>query len=225
MTVSTTSATPAGSYNFNVTADNVDGTATLVVSNKRAITVTADANQKKEYGGTDPTLTYSLTAGTLASGDQFSGALARALGEGVGSAYAINKGTLVIKNGTTDVTSNYNLTFTGANFAITTRAITVTADTQTKTYGTADPAPLTYKMTTGTLATGDSFTGVLSRAAGGGVGSYAIGQNTLTAGSNYTLTYVPANLTITRAPLAVAANNQTKVYGAANPVLTGTLTG
>ncbi|WP_460546596.1 MBG domain-containing protein, partial [Hymenobacter frigidus] len=40
-----------------------------------------------------------------------------------------------------------------------------------------------------------------------------------------TPTRTNGTLTITRAPLAVAANNQTKIYGAVNPSFTGTLTG
>jgi hypothetical protein len=46
------------------------------------------------------------------------------------------------------------------------------------------------------LVAGDSFSGALTRAAGEAVGSYPILQGTLTAGSNYALTYVGANLTI-----------------------------
>ena len=73
--------------------------------------------------------------------------------------------------------------------------MTVTAEAKSKTYGDADPA-LTY---TGALHGTDTFTGSLARVAGEDVGSYAINQGTLSAGSNYTLTFVGANLTITRA--------------------------
>ncbi|HZJ32410.1 MAG TPA: MBG domain-containing protein [Vicinamibacterales bacterium] len=90
------------------------------------------------------------------------------------------------------------LSFVGANLSITARAITVTADSKTKTYGGADPA-LTYQVTTGVLVAGDSFSGSLSRVAGEDVGSYAIQQGTLALSGNYALTFVGANLSITKA--------------------------
>jgi hypothetical protein len=73
----------------------------------------------------------------------------------------------------------------------------VTADNKTKILGApADPA-LTYQVTSGSLVTGDSFTGQLTRVAGETVGTtYAIQQGTLTAGSNYNLTFVPGTLKI-----------------------------
>src|SRR5439155_8037900 len=75
-----------------------------------------------------------------------------------------------------------------------------------------------------TLYNGDTdsvFTGALGRAAGENVGSYAITQGTLSAGSNYTIVFTagvtfaitPRDLTVT--PTA----GQSKIYGAANPVL------
>ena len=67
------------------------------------------------------------------------------------------------------------LSFTGATFSIGKRSLTVTADGKTKTYGDADPA-LTFKVTTGSLAFSDAFTGALSRVAGENVGTRAIGE-------------------------------------------------
>ena len=61
--------------------------------------------------------------------------------------------------------------------------------------------------------------------AGEQVGHYAIAQGTLAANSNYTMSFTAATLTITPAPLTVTANPQTKVYGAADPALTDTVTG
>jgi hypothetical protein len=103
----------------------------------------------------------------------------------------------------------------GANLTITPRPITVTADAQTKVYGNSDPA-LTYKITSGSLAFTDTFTGALARAAGESVGTYAITQNTLALNGNYTLTYVGANLTITKAtPIVTWANPANITYGTA----------
>jgi hypothetical protein len=96
----------------------------------------------------------------------------------------------------TGLLGNYDVTYNTANFTINPRPITVTADAKTKVLNGPDPA-LTYKITSGSLVGGDDFSGALTRVAGENVGSYAILQGTLTLGSNYDLTYVGANLTIT----------------------------
>jgi len=80
------------------------------------------------------------------------------------------------------------------------RNITVTADAQSKAYGDPDPA-LTYQITSGSLVSGDGFTGALTRVAGELAGSYGIQQGTLALSSNYSLTFVGASLTITALPL------------------------
>lgn len=90
-------------------------------------------------------------------------------------------------------------------------AITITADVKSKVYGSTDPE-LTYKITSGSVVMGDLASGVLNRALGESVGNYVISKNTLTFGSNYTETFVEANLTITQALLTVTADNKTKVY-------------
>src|SRR5437764_5160765 len=119
--------------------------------------------------------------------------------------------------------SNYDHTYAGANLTITKRAIDITADAKTKTYGDADPA-LTYQITNGTLAFSDAFTGSLTRDAGEDVGSYAIKQGTVALSSNYDITYVGANLTITKRAVEITADAKTKTYGDADPALTYQIT-
>jgi hypothetical protein len=90
------------------------------------------------------------------------------------------------------------------NFAVNPRAITVTADPKTKVYGATDPT-LTYTITTGSLVLGDAITGALTRATGTDVGTYQIQQGALTTTNNpkYAITFVAADLTITRATPAL----------------------
>ncbi len=95
---------------------------------------------------------------------------------------------------------------------ITAKAITVTAADKTKVIGAADPT-LTYAITTGSLVDGDVLAGTLSRVEGEGVGTYAITLGTL-ANTNYAITFVPANFTITAAPVA----STTGTEGAAGAV-------
>jgi hypothetical protein len=220
LSLSGTSHTGAGTYTDTWTFHDPNGDyldASGMVSDSispATLTVTA-AHQTKVYGSADPALTYSATG--FQSHDTaatvLSGGLTRVAGEAVG-AYAIGRGTLAAN-------SNYTIAFTGNSLAITPATLTVTAAPQTKVYGSPDPA-LTY------AASGFKFTdtgatvlsGGLTRAAGAAVGSYAIGQGTLAANSNYTIAFTGNSLAITPATLTVTADPQTKVYGSAHPALT-----
>jgi hypothetical protein len=124
----------------------------------------------------------------------------------------------------TDVTGNYNNQSGSVQIVITARPITITADAKTKVYGEPDPA-LTYQITSGTIVSGDSITGSLSRVAGENVGTYAILIGTLTAGSNYDITFISANLTITQRPITITADDKSKVFGSPDPLLTFTIGG
>ena len=205
---------PAGVLaNYNITNTGANFAITAM-----PITVTATAGQTKVYGASNPaSYTYSSSpTGLLANGQtvSFTGALDRAVGENVGTTYAIGQGTLA--------NSNYTITYSGANFAITAMPIAVTATAgQSKVYGALDPTFAYTSVPTGTLANGQtvSFTGALDRAAGENVGNWAIGQGSL-ANSNYAITYVPANLTINTLAVTVTADTQSKTYGSVDPALT-----
>ncbi|PKB17719.1 MBG domain-containing protein [Flavobacterium sp. 5] len=177
----------------------------------KPITVTADASQTKIYGMTDPVFAYSISS-SLVSGDTFTGDLKRVAGE--------NAGTYAIEQGSLSAGSNYTITYVSKDFSITAKPITVTADaSQTKIYGTTDPV-FAYSISS-SLVSGDTFTGDLTRVAGENVGTYAIEQGSLSAGSNYTITYVSKDFAITAKPITVTATaSQTKVYKTADTVFT-----
>jgi hypothetical protein len=86
------------------------------------------------------------------------------------------------------------------NFAVNPRAITITADAQTKVFGAIDPN-FTYAVTSSSLLLGDVLTGSLTRAAGSDAGTYQIQAGTLTDANNpkYAITFVSRDLTISRA--------------------------
>jgi MBG domain (YGX type) len=169
--------------------------------------------------------------------------LARASGENVGS-YGISSGTLNALSGSAAGNYTGSLDTTGNTLAVTARAITVSANAQSKIYGDLDPA-LTYTVGGSGLANnpavstwngnvaisdtaGTVFSGALGRTAGENVagGPYAINQNTLAANSNYTLTtYTVNNLAITPAALSIQADNASRAQGTANPSFTATYTG
>lgn len=91
------------------------------------------------------------------------------------------------------------------NFTVNPRAITVTADAKTKALGAVDPG-LTYAITSSSLVLGDSLTGALTRVAGTDAGNYQIQAGTLTDANNpkYAITFINADLTITRATPTLA---------------------
>jgi hypothetical protein len=93
-------------------------------------------------------------------------------------------------------------------------------------YGDSIPA-LTYSVGGSGLVNGDSLTGALVTAASStsAVGSYAIGQGTLSASGNYAVTYVPGQLTVTPATLTVTSGSGTIIYGDAVPDLSYTVSG
>jgi hypothetical protein len=186
--------------------------ATLTITAK-PVTVTAVA-KTKVYGESDPVLTYTVNPALL-SGDSFTGSLTRVSGENVGT-YQIQQGTLSAGN-------NYAITYVAANLTITAKPITITAAAQTKTYGESDPV-LTYTVNP-SLLSGDSSTGSLSRVSGENVGTYQIQQGTLSAGNNYAITYVPANLTITAKEVEVVWSDLSKEYNGKAQVPTATATG
>jgi hypothetical protein len=181
----------------------------------RAITVTADA-RNRAYGDANPALTYQVGGAGLANGDTLSGALATS------ATTASNVGVYGITQGTLAASTNYTLSsFTGANLTVTPRAITVTADANSRAYGDANPA-LTYQVGGSGLVNGDTLSGTLATSAttSSNVGIYGIAQGTLAASTNYALNYANANLTVTPRAITVTADANSRVSGDANPALT-----
>ena len=181
----------------------------------RSITVTAD-DKEKTIGDSDPALTYSITTGSLAYDDEITGDLVRDAGETLGS-YSIKRGTLAIDDGNGG--ANYELTFVEGTFTIKQISITITATATTKVYGEDDPE-FTYEASDPSVI----LTGELGREPGENVGTYAITIGTLSAGEQYAITLVPANLTITKRPITITVDDKEKVEGDPDPELTWQIT-
>ncbi|WP_341991955.1 MBG domain-containing protein [Azorhizobium sp. AG788] len=204
-----TQGTLAASSNYAVTYVGANLTVT-----PRALTVTADA-KAMIYGDSVPGLTYAVGGAGLVNGDTLSGALASS------ASSAANVGTYAITQGTLAASANYAVTYTGANLAVTPRALTITADAKSMVYGDSVPS-LTYAVGGGGLVNGDTLTRALASAASSAsnVGAYAITQGTLAASSNYMMTYRSAALNVSPRRLVVTADNQSRPVGTANPALT-----
>src|SRR5262249_29150149 len=121
---------------------------------------------------------------------------------------------------------NYNITYNTANFTITQRNASVTPDPASKVYGDADPA---FTGTLNGFLAADGVTATYSRTAGEAVAGspYTISATLSPAGvlGNYKITYNAATFTITPRHVSVSPDPASKVYGDADPVFTGVLSG
>ncbi|MBQ1496963.1 MAG: hypothetical protein IIZ38_01485, partial [Sphingomonas sp.] len=163
----------------------------------------------------NPALSYTVGGMGLVNGDALGGALATDadVRSGVGN-YAIAQGSLA--------NANYAISYIGNTLSVTPRTISIAANAATRVYGEANPA-LTYSIGGKGLVNGDTLSGALitAAAAGSNVGSYAIGQGSLAASSNYVVTgFTGATLAVTPRTISLTASNQQRAYGDANPVLT-----
>jgi len=197
-----------------VFTNNCGGTQTATTSaatltvNSKSIVITPDSGQGKVYGDSDPVLTYTNSP-ALETGDSFTGALARAVGENVGS-YAINLGTL-------SAGPNYSLSLSGTvSFTITKAELTVTADDKTKTYGDADPA---FTFAYSGFVLGDTGAAIDTPPTCGVAGAHVnAGSYDITCSggvdNNYSFAYVDGTLTVEKANLDLYAIGDSKVYDA-----------
>jgi hypothetical protein len=180
---------PSGLTSTNYVIAFVNGTLTI---NQATLTVGAN-HQTKSYGNTDPVMTFTVTGLQFADTEAsvLSGALTRDAGETVaGGPYSIRQGTL-------SANRNYTINFTGNTLAITPVSLSITANSEIKTFGTPDPV---FTVTYAGLVNGDTpsgLSGVLAiiRAPGENIGNYAITASGLSS-PNYIISFNPGILTI-----------------------------
>lgn len=229
---SATPASPVGSYAIVPTLADPDGRLGnySVVSNNGVLTVnpaplTITANDAtRQYGHANPNLnnvTYSgfvngegpgVLSGTLSCTTT-----ATPSSPVAGSPYPVTCSGLT--------SGNYNITFGPGQLTITSAPLTVTASNATREYGQANPVFTasyngfvngeTSSVLTGTLTCTTPAT-TSSPVSGS---PYAINCSGQTS-TNYAITYVPGQLTVTPAPLTITANNTSRQYGQANPSFT-----
>ena len=210
----TVTVTGMGDYSREAT-----GTFTIQPA---TLTVTGAALQSKTYDGTTAATVTSVDFDGLVNGEK--------LDSGTGyTATAVFDDANAGEGKTATVTvelKNTNYTFAGGDTAeheltgltIAPCPVTVTPNAKSKAYGQSDPA-LTY--TVSGLASGDSLMGALSRAEGENVGSYLIGQATLTDANNpnYAITFDGTKaLTIEKADVTLTVTVDPASQKAGNPV-------
>ncbi len=191
-------------------------------------------------GAATPTITWP-TPSSIVYGTALSSTQLNATNDYLGSAVAgtftytpaagtvlhVGTHTLTVVFTPTDTTSYLPATNT-VSLAVTKKTLDVTADDQTKVYGSANPtltvsysgfvnsdtpASLTTAPTATTAATAASPVNTYVITPAGGVSP------------DYAFAYHTGTLTITPKGLTITANDKTKVYGAANPTLTVSYSG
>jgi len=162
----------------------------------KALTVTGATAQNKIYdGNTNAIITGGTLNGVVNSEDV---TLATAT-TGTFASLNVANGINVIPSMTITGTAIGNYTLTQPTLAanITPLSIQITANSgQSKKVGEQDPV-FTYLITNGSLIGEDLISGALSRVSGETVGNYPILIGTLTAGSNYSISFISADFEIT----------------------------
>ena len=229
-----TTLSNVGSYPGSVTlsggSDN-NYTFTYVAAKfevtKAALTVTADL-QAKVYGATNPELTFQYS-GFLNGDDKDDLTIKPVASTMVNAASSVGAyyNNITLSGGVDD---NYTFTYVPADFEITKAILTVTADLQSKIYGTTNQT-LTFQYS-GFINDDDKTDLTTKPVASTTVSltspvSLYVNDITLAGGvdNNYTFTYFSANFTVTKSRLTVTADAQIKECAAAlHPPLTYKIT-
>jgi MBG domain-containing protein len=198
------SQTQTASLNFN--------------GNLGLLTITAN-NATQQYGQPSPSLNSATYSGFV------NGDTPASLG---GTLNCTTTATQSSPVGTYPITCSgqtsaaYTITYVPGTLTVTPAPLTVTAKNVFSLYGQA--AVLNGASDSG-FANGDtaaSLNGTLNctttATSVSPVGTYTINCSGLTS-TNYTISFVQGALTITPAPLTIAANNESRAYGVANPLL------
>jgi hypothetical protein len=228
------SGTPgaAGTYLFTVTVlDNPHGPRgqgpssgsqdyTLVID-QATLTISAiDATMT--YGGGVPALGVSYSG--FVNGDDASSLTAQPTATTTATSTSPAGVYSIMASGAID--PNYTFSYAPGTLTIGPATLFVTADAQTKQYGTADP---TFTYTASGFLNGDNasvFSGSLSRTPGESVGTYAITEGSLSAGGNYAISFTGNYLTITATSQQIiwAQNLTVGCNGTSQLLLTATAT-
>ncbi len=189
-TVSGNTVTIVGAGTANITATQAGDATNFAAANvtqqlsvsKKALTVTAVADTKT-YDGTTAS-TAVPTVGPQASGDAINVAPAQTFDNAtVGTAHVLTASGLTLKNGATDVTGNYDISYVSASGVINKRALTIT-----------DPTVVTSKAVDGNTTAVVSSSGTLQNVLSSDLNNVAVtaaaNYDNATAGINKTITVV-----------------------------------
>ena len=207
--------TASGQTSTNYTITDVAGTLRVTPA---PLTITANC-VTRVYGVSDPTLgvTYSGFVNGETSG--VLGGTLSVVDSDAATTTTVGAYTGVI-TASGQTSTNYTITYVTGNLTVTPAALTITADSMTKTYGQTLPFAGT-EFTTSGLINSDSVASVsLSSTGAAATATVAGSPYVITASGavgsglgNYTISYVNGALTVNAAPLTITADSMTKTYG------------
>ena len=180
----------------------------ILTIEKRNVTIKVQ-DAKKIYGEKDPT--FVMDQENFVVGMASTIKLKREKGENVGT-YKITYESLD--------DPHYNVTFISGQLEIMPCQISVKVENAFKHYNEEDPN-FEFVLYQGVLQFDDELDNILigavSREAGEDVGEYVIGQGTLSAGENYSLTFISGILSIYVQEIVIKLDDVTKFYGDKDP--------
>lgn len=211
--------TPSGLTSNNYEIAFVAGTLQVTPA---ALTVKTN-DESKTYG--DAPVAFGVSYTGFVNGDDATDLSGMLAFDFTDTANTLAGSYTVTPSGLTSM--NYNVAFASGTLTVSKAAITVAADSATRTYGAANPA---FAGTLSGIRNGDNITASYSSVADASspAGGYAITPTLADPDNklvNYTVASTDGTLTITRAALSVVGDSYTRRYGEANPAFGGTVSG
>ena len=208
--------TLAASNNYTIAFTGAKFTITAAPLN-----ITAD-NKSKTNGDADPELTYTVTGLKYGESKEavLEGSLTREAGEDNGS-YAINQGTLALKEGN----NNYTISFTAGTFTINAKPLTLTVNLEDWVYGSPNTPSVSGNVSGGKVTYSykyqnqgdDKYTTTKPKAQG----SYTV-RAQVPATGGYEEATATKNFKINKLALVITADAKQKEYLDEDPKLTYT---
>jgi MBG domain (YGX type)/Bacterial Ig-like domain (group 3) len=217
--VGTYDIVPSGLASTNYAFSYSNGTLTI---SQFALTVTAD-NQTRLYGAANPMLTGHIEG--IQNGDQITADYSTpADTNSPAGDYAVTPSLVDPGN----KLENYLVTTNLGSLTVLPAPLSITVNSSARLYGQTNPD---FSVTlTGFVNAEDTsvLSGSLNFATAADpaspVGKYLVSASGFSSG-NYALSYTTGTLAINPAGLTVTVDNQSRFYGATNPVFTGAISG
>jgi gliding motility-associated-like protein len=238
-TISTTAVTNSSVNTYPITASGAASSNYTIVYKPGVLTITSAAltitanNKNKSYGLaiTGGAGSTAFTSTGLINSETI-GSVTIAYGTGAAANAAVNTytGSVVASaaTGGTFTPGNYHITYVAGNIVVSQVTLTITANNQSKTYGAANPA---LNVSYSGFVNGDNSASLTTKPAvvttatvTSAAGTYPITASGA-AIANYNIIYAPGTLTVNKAMLTITADNKSRLYGTANPVLAATYNG
>ncbi|MFM7839699.1 MAG: MBG domain-containing protein, partial [Chitinophagaceae bacterium] len=238
LSTSATATSELGTYDISIEPGNLASSnyaltfqKGVLTINKAILTVKAE-NKSKPYSSPNPELTFTYNGFVLGETLATSGVTgmptisteAETLSSAGDYDIVVGLGTLAAQH--------YQIDLVKGTLSITKIPLTITAESKSKVYGTANPKfTATYSgfvngesLLTSGINGFPSYTTVANTNTGAGTYDIVISKGSLIS-ANYAFNFVNGSLSINKAQLTITANNKSKIYGSSNPVLTSTITG